>query len=170
MSEEHANQDLYRADIAALRTELKEELHGVRQDVAVLTKTVEALGQRMEQGFAHMNQRFEDMKRQSDLRFEDMKQQSDQRFEDMKQQSDQRFEDMQRQSDLRFAQSNLRFEDMQRQSDQHFAQIERQLAQYDTRLLSLENWMRTTFVTVAVVAIGVASQLVYMLVRFGLKP
>jgi hypothetical protein len=130
MSEEHANQDLYRADIAALRTELKEELHGVRQDVAVLTKTVEALGQRMEQGFAHMNQRFEDMKQQS----------------------------------------NQRFEDMQRQSDQRFAQVERQLAQHDTRLLSLENWMRTTFVTVAVVAIGVASQFVYMLVRFGFKP
>jgi DNA anti-recombination protein RmuC len=130
MSEEYANQDLYRADIAALRTELKEELHGVRQDVAVLTKTVEALGQRMEQGFAHMNQRFEDMKQQS----------------------------------------NQRFEDMQRQSDQRFAQVERQLAQHDIRLLSLENWMRTTFVTVAVVAIGVASQFVYMLVRFGFKP
>jgi hypothetical protein len=36
-------------------------------------------------------------------------------------------------------------------------------------LMSLENWMRTTFVTLALVAVGVAAQLFYTLLRFGLK-
>ncbi len=40
----------------------------------------------------------------------------------------------------------------------------------DARFLNLENWMRTTFVTVALVAVGVAAQLFYTLLRFGLQP
>lgn len=71
----------------------------------------------------------------------------------------------------------LRFEqvDRERQEDrqlmmQQFQQADQRLAQHETRLMSLENWMRATFVTVALVAVGVAAQLFYTLMRFGLKP
>ncbi len=60
----------------------------------------------------------------------------------------------------------LRFEQVDRQLEQ----VDRQFGRHETRLVSLENWMRTTFVTVAVVAVGVAAQLFYTLMRFGLKP
>jgi hypothetical protein len=53
---------------------------------------------------------------------------------------------------------------------QQFQQIDHQFARHETRLLSLENWMRTTYVTLAVVVVGVAAQLFYTLLRFGLKP
>jgi hypothetical protein len=66
---------------------------------------------------------------------------------------------------LRFAQMDQRFE----QVNQRFEQVDQQFARHETRLLSLENWMRTTFVTLALVAIGVAAQLFYTLLRFGLK-
>ncbi len=60
----------------------------------------------------------------------------------------------------------LRFEQVDRQLEQ----VDRQFGRHDTRLVSLENWMRATFVTVALVAVGVAAQLFYTLLRFGLKP
>jgi hypothetical protein len=37
--------DQHRADMAELRLELKDELHGVRQDLAVLMKTVDMMQQ-----------------------------------------------------------------------------------------------------------------------------
>lgn len=67
---------------------------------------------------------------------------------------------------LRFEQIDQRFE----QVDQRFEQVDLQLARHETRLMSLENWMWTTFVTLALVAVGVAAQLFYTLLRFGLKP
>ena len=67
---------------------------------------------------------------------------------------------------LRFEQMDQRFE----QVNQRFEQVNQQFARHETRLMSLENWMRTTFVTLALVAVGVAAQLFYTLLRFGLKP
>jgi hypothetical protein len=67
---------------------------------------------------------------------------------------------------LRFEQMDQRFE----QVNQRFGQVDQQFARHETRLMSLENWMRTTFVTLALVAVGVAAQLFYTLLRFGLKP
>jgi hypothetical protein len=66
---------------------------------------------------------------------------------------------------LRFEQMDQRFE----QVNQRFGQVDQQFARHETRLMSLENWMRTTFVTLALVAVGVAAQLFYTLLRFGLK-
>lgn len=43
-----------------------------------------------------------------------------------------------------------------------FQAMNQRVAQHETRLGSMENWLRTTFVTVAVVAVGVAAQLFYM--------
>jgi hypothetical protein len=54
--EQYINRDQHRADMAQLRGELKEEMAGVRQDVAVLTKSVEHLGHTMTSGFADMRQ------------------------------------------------------------------------------------------------------------------
>ncbi|ETW95586.1 MAG: hypothetical protein ETSY2_47930 [Candidatus Entotheonella gemina] len=67
----------------------------------------------------------------------------------------------------------LRFEQVDRQLEQvnrQFGQVDRQFGRHETRLVSLENWMRATFVTVALVAVGVAVQLFYTFLRFGLKP
>ncbi len=55
-------------------------------------------------------------------------------------------------------------------SGREFQQVDQRFAQHETRLGSLENWTRTTFVTVALVAVGVTAQLFYTLMRFGLKP
>jgi len=85
---------------------------------------------------------------------------------------------------LRFEQVDQRFEQAERQRAedrqvmlQQFQQVDRQLEQIDgqfsrheTRLLSLENGMRTTYVTLAVVVVGVAAQLFYTLLRFGFQP
>jgi len=78
--EQYINRDQHRADMAQLRGELKEEIAGlrhdmvtmrgelkeeiagVRQDVAVLTKSVEHLGQIMTSGFADMRQAMMDMR------------------------------------------------------------------------------------------------------------
>lgn len=56
------------------------------------------------------------------------------------------------------------------QVDRQIKQVDRQFGRHETRLMSLENWRRATFVTVALVAVGVAAQLFYTLLRFGLKP
>ena len=78
---------------------------------------------------------------------------------------------------LRFEQTERqRAEDRQvmlqqfQQVDRQLEQIDRQFSRHETRLLSLENWMRTTYVTLAVVVVGVAAQLFYTLLRFGFKP
>lgn len=41
MAEEYVNKDQHRADLAELRLELTEALHGLRQDLTVLMKVVE---------------------------------------------------------------------------------------------------------------------------------
>ncbi|ETX01311.1 MAG: hypothetical protein ETSY1_07815 [Candidatus Entotheonella factor] len=78
----------------------------------------------------------------------------------------QRFE----QVDQRFDQVDQRFNQMELRRQEDRQEINQRFAQHETRLGSMENWMRTTFVTVAVVAVGVAAQLFYTLMRFGLKP
>lgn len=47
MAEEYVSQDRHRADLLALRGELKEEIVGICQDIAVLSKNVEHLAQTM---------------------------------------------------------------------------------------------------------------------------
>jgi uncharacterized protein YPO0396 len=54
--EQYVNRDRHRADMAELRGELKEEIAGLRQDMAVLAKTVEHLGQTVASGFTEMRQ------------------------------------------------------------------------------------------------------------------
>lgn len=54
--EQYVNRDQHRADMAELRGELKEEIAGLRQDMAVLAKTVEHLGQTVASGFTEMRQ------------------------------------------------------------------------------------------------------------------
>jgi len=71
---------------------------------------------------------------------------------------------------LRFEQMDQRMDQRFEQVDQRFEQVGQQFARHEARLLNLANWMRTTFVTLALVAVGVAAQLFYTLLRFGLKP
>ena len=62
--EQYINRDQHRADMAQLHGELKEEIAGVRQDVAVLAKTVEHVGQTMASGFADIRQAMTDMRQE----------------------------------------------------------------------------------------------------------
>ncbi|ETX06048.1 MAG: hypothetical protein ETSY2_19350 [Candidatus Entotheonella gemina] len=139
---------------------------------------------RMEQGFHHADQRHNDLLAAMNERFT----QADQRHNDLLGTINQRFDqvdrrfdqiDQQRQED-RQAMMQQRQEDRQvmmqqfQQVDQRhsdlLAAMNQRFAQHEARLVSMENWMRTTFVTVALVAVGVAAQLFYTLLRFGLKP
>ena len=74
--EQYVNRNQHRADMAELRGELKEEIAGLRQDMAVLAKTVEHLGQTMVSGFTEMRQAISDLNarldRQEETRRQDM--------------------------------------------------------------------------------------------------
>ncbi|ETW96586.1 MAG: hypothetical protein ETSY1_26025 [Candidatus Entotheonella factor] len=111
----------------------------------------EQADQRHSDLLAMMNQRFD----QVDQRFN----QVDQRFNQMEQQ---------RQEDRQVMLQQFQQMEQRRQEDRQ--EINQRFAQHETRLESLENWMRTTFVTLALVAVGVAAQLFYILMRLGLKP
>lgn len=144
MAEDHVSRDEHRADMAELRSEFKEEIAGLRQEITVLTKTMEANQQTMLLRFGQADQRHSDLLAMMNQRFDQVEQQ--------------------RQEDRQATMQQFR------QVDQRFNQIDQRFAQHESRLASMENWMRTTFVTVAVVAVGVAAQLFYTLMRFGLKP
>lgn len=110
---------------------------------------------RMEQGFHHADQRHNDLLATINQRFA----QADQRLNDLLTTINQRFDQIDRQ----------RQEDRQAMMQQ-FQQVDQRLAHHETCMGSMENWMRTTFVTLGIVAVGVAAQLFYTLLRFGLKP
>jgi hypothetical protein len=155
MAEGPVSQDQHRADMAELRLELTNTL-------ASLDKRTELIAQDLVAFRRETTERFEHLEQQNTERFEQVERHLAEgretlllRFEQM----DQRFEQAERQ----------RAEDRQVMMQQ-FQQIDQQFARHETRLLSLENWMRTTYVTLAVVVVGVAAQLFYTLLRFGLKP
>jgi hypothetical protein len=166
MAEDPVSQDQHRADMAELRLELANTL-------ASLDKRTELIAQDLVAFRRETTERFEHLEQQSTGRFERVERQMAEgretlllRFEQM----DQRFEQAERQrAEDRQAMMQQRAEDRQAMMQQ-FQQIDHQFARHETRLLSLENWMRTTYVTLAVVVVGVAAQLFYTLLRFGLKP
>lgn len=87
---QYVTRDQHRADLAELRGELREELAGLRQDVAVLTKMVEAQGQRTEQRFEaqakSVDQHFGAQAKNFEQRFEAQTKNFDQRFDHLDQQ------------------------------------------------------------------------------------
>jgi hypothetical protein len=148
MAEDPVSQDQHRADMAELRLELANTL-------ASLDKRTELIAQDLVAFRRETTERFEHLEQQSTERFEQVERQLAEgretlllRFEQM----DQRFEQAERQ----------RAEDRQAMMQQ-VQQIDQQFARHEARLLSLENWMRITYVTVAVVVVGVAAQLFYTL-------
>ncbi len=162
MAEDYVSRDQHRADMAELHSELKEEIAGVRQEITTLTKTMEANQQTMLLRFEQADQRHSDLLAMMNQRFD----QVDQRFIQMEKQRQEDRQAMMQQ----FQQVEQRFNQMEQRRQEDRQEINQRFAQHETRLGSLENWMRTTFVTVAVVAVGVAAQLFYSLMRFGLKP
>ena len=70
--EQYVNRDQHRADMVQLRSELKEEIAGVRQDIAVLAKTVEHLEQTITSGFADIRQAIGDLGTRSDQAIGDL--------------------------------------------------------------------------------------------------
>lgn len=126
MAEEYVSKDQHRADMAELRSELKEEIAGLRQDMTAMRGELkeEIAGLRLE--MMTLAKTMETTQQTMLLRFE--------------------------------------------QVDRQLEQVDRQFGRHDARLVSLENWMRAIFVTVALVAVGVAAQLFYTPLRFGLQP
>jgi chromosome segregation ATPase len=147
MAEDHVSRDQHRADMAELRLELANTLASLDKRTELITQDLIAIRREMTDRFEQVERKMAEGRETMLLRFEQM----DQRFEQVNQ---------------RFEQVNQRFE----QVNQRFEQVDRQFARHETRLMSLENWMRTTFVTLALVAVGVAAQLFYTLLRFGLNP
>ena len=154
MAEDYVSRDQHRADMAELRLELANTLASLDKRTELIAQDLTAVRREMTERFEQVERQMVEGRETMLLRFEQM----DQRFEQVNQQ---------------FAQVNLRFEQVDLrfgQVNQRFAQVDQQFARHETRLMSLENWMRTTFVTLALVAVGVAAQLFYTLLRFGLKP
>jgi chromosome segregation ATPase len=133
--------------MAELRLELANTLASLDKRTELIAQDLTAVRREMTERFEQVERQMVEGRETMLLRFEQM----DQRFEQVNQ---------------RFGQVDQRFE----QVNQRFAQVDQQFARHETRLMSLENWMRTTFVTLALVAVGVAAQLFYTLLRFGLKP
>lgn len=109
---QYVTRDQHRADLAELRGELREELAGLRQDVAVLTKMVEAQGQRTEQRFEaqakSVDQHFEAQAKNFEQRFEAQTKNFDQRFDHLDQQVGQlRQEFVEFRRELRGMQTNI---------------------------------------------------------------
>ena len=140
MAEDHVSRDQHRADMAELRLELANTLASLDKRTELIAQDLTAVRREMTERFEQVERKMAEGRETMLLRFEQM--------------------------DQRFEQVNQRFE----QVNQRFEQVDRQCARHETRLMSLENWMRTTFVTLALVAVGVAAQLFYTLLRFGLKP
>jgi chromosome segregation ATPase len=147
MAEDYVSRDQHRADMAELRLELANTLASLDKRTELIAQDLTAVRREMTERFEQVERQMVEGRETMLLRFEQM----DQRFEQVNQ---------------RFGQVDQRFE----QVNQRFAQVDQQFARHETRLMSLENWMRTTFVTLALVAVGVAAQLFYTLLRFGLKP
>ena len=83
----YVTQDQHRADVAELRGELKEEVAGIRQDVAVLTKTVEHLAHTVTTGFS-------DMRREMDLRHQELSREMDIRHQELSREMDSRHQEL----------------------------------------------------------------------------
>ncbi len=148
MAEDYVSRDQHRADMAELRGELKEEIAGLRQNMTTMRGELKEEIAGVRQEIIALTKMMEANQQTMLLRFE----QADQRHSDLLAMLSQRFDQA----------------EQQRQEDRQ--EINQRFAQHETRLGSLENWIRTTFVTVAVVVAGVAAQLFYTLMRFGLKP
>ena len=140
MAEDYVSRDQHRADMAELRLELANTLASLDKRTELIAQDLTAVRREMTERFEQVERKMAEGRETMLLRFEQM--------------------------DQRFEQVNQRFE----QVNQRFEQVDRQCARHETRLMSLENWMRTTFVTLALVVVGVAAQLFYTLLRFGLKP
>ena len=67
---------------------------------------------RMEQGFFHVGERFDDQNRNADRRFEDLIQSMNQRFDDQNRNADRRFEDLIQSMNQRFDGLDKRMGDM----------------------------------------------------------
>ncbi|MDH3603175.1 MAG: hypothetical protein OEU26_26475, partial [Candidatus Tectomicrobia bacterium] len=155
MAENPINPDQHRADLAELRGELKKEIAGLGQDIVGLTKTIAANQQAMQL-------RSEVNEQTMQLRFEQVDQQMAADREVMLQQFQQVNQQMARDREVMLQQFRQINQQMARDREvmlQQFQQIDQQFSRHEARLLSHENWMRTIFVTVALVAVGVASQL-----------
>jgi chromosome segregation ATPase len=100
---------------------------------------------RMDERFAAVDQRFEDMQRQMDDRFQAVQKQMDERFKAV----DKRFEDMQRQMDDRFAAVDKRFEAVQKQMEERFKAVDRRFDDMNKRFTMLVTLMSIFFTLLA---------------------
>jgi DNA anti-recombination protein RmuC len=87
----------------------------------------------LEEGFSHMEKRFDMMEEHVDDRLDDMEKRFGDRLHDM----EKRFEDRFEQIDQRFEQVDQRFE----QVDQRFESMDEKLDRMNDRILSMTRWL-----------------------------
>ena len=138
---EHVTRDQHRADMVEVRLELKTEIAGLRQEMTALR--------------GELKPEIVSVRQELKEEIAGVRQELKEEIAGVRQ-------------DVAVMAKTV--ESMQQTMLLRFEQVDRQLVQHDARLLSLENWMRATFVTVALVAVGVAVQLVYIMMRLGFKP
>ena len=94
----------------------------------------------LEEGFSHMEKRFDLMAEHVDDRLDDMKTHVDGRLDEMEtrfEQVDQRFESMEARMDERFEQVDQRFEKV----DRRFDTVDTKLDRMNDRILSMTRWL-----------------------------
>jgi tRNA U34 5-carboxymethylaminomethyl modifying GTPase MnmE/TrmE len=82
--ERYVNQDQHRGDLAGLRGELKEEIAGLRQDVAVIAKTVEIGFAEQRQEMTLLHQEMRDMRQELRQEMRDMRQELRQEIRELR--------------------------------------------------------------------------------------
>jgi DNA anti-recombination protein RmuC len=91
----------------------------------------------LEEGFTHMEKRFDLLEEHVDDRLDDMEKRFDDRLDDM----EKRFEDRFEQIDQRFEQVDQRFESMEERFDKRFESMDAKLDRMNDRILSMTRWL-----------------------------
>jgi DNA anti-recombination protein RmuC len=91
----------------------------------------------LEEGFTHMEERFDLLEEHVDDRLDDMEKRFDDRLDDM----EKRFEDRFEQIDQRFEQVDQRFESMEERFDKRFESMDAKLDRMNDRILSMTRWL-----------------------------
>ena len=91
----------------------------------------------LEEGFNHVEKRFDLLEEHVDDRLDDM----EKRFDDRLNQMEARFEDRFEQVDQRFEQVDQRFESMEERFDKRFESMDEKLDRMNDRILSMTRWL-----------------------------
>jgi DNA anti-recombination protein RmuC len=111
-----------RERIVRVEEELRHQRDLMQQGFALMDKRFEEMQQNSNRRFEAMDKRFEEMQQNMNMRFAAV----DKRFEEMQQNSNRRFEEMQQSMNMRFAAVDKRFDE----SNQRFTELMRRIDRF----------------------------------------